>query len=205
MNETNSTSVCDRIADITSNNNNNTTITNTTTTTSTPNTDENGNSRRYVSVYTFEKPTNVCKMCRNNFRSCEFCQKNVARKLSCTRLARIPTAINLHEPQHDENALIPKKSNNIVSTYNPVYNIREIRTVCNSFSSLAVDKKLLDVVECSSQKVIASTTPTNASQSLSISAPNHRHSIADSTNSTPIVQEAVNNNPAKGYGSYVYI
>ncbi|KAL1403092.1 hypothetical protein pipiens_005812 [Culex pipiens pipiens] len=30
-------------------------------------------------------------------------------------------------------------------SYNPVYNIREIRTVCNSFSALGIDKKLVDI------------------------------------------------------------
>lgn len=30
-------------------------------------------------------------------------------------------------------------------SYNPVYNIREIRTACHSFSSLGIDKKLLDI------------------------------------------------------------
>lgn len=201
--------VCERV-DTSANNNN---------TTQMPNTDENGNNRRYVSVYTCEKPTTVCKMCRNNFRSCEFCQKNVARKLNCTRLARIPTAINLHETTTtDDNDIVMhnKKPNNFVSTtYSPVYNIREIRTVCNSFSALGIDKKLLDV-ECNTnqQSAITSVSAQNnnnnnigsLSVSLAHSTPSTRHSIGDSTQSTAnIVQEVVNNNPSKGYGSYVYI
>lgn len=75
--------------------------------------------------------------------------------------------------------------------YNPVYNIREIRTVCNSFSSLGIDKKLLEVERTSS------------------GSSSGRHSIGGcvgtGTTGAGIVMEVVNNNPAKGYGNFVYI
>lgn len=66
------------------------------------------------------------------------------------------------------------------STYNPVYNIREIRTVGNSFSSLGNDKKLMDI-----DGIVAN------------SAISRRHSVA--------VDELVNTHPPKGIGNYVYI
>ncbi|XP_055904923.1 uncharacterized protein DDB_G0271670 [Eupeodes corollae] len=60
-----------------------------------------------------------CKKCRNSFKSCEFCHKN--------------------------SALIQAQRQLQQQTYNPVYNIREIRTVGHCFSSLGNDKKLLDI------------------------------------------------------------
>lgn len=133
------------------------------------------------------------------FISASVCHKNCARELNYSRLARIPTANNLHDSQsHDENS-IQNTSNSsfITTTYSPVYNIREIRTVCNSFSSLGIDKKLWDV-ECNHK---------TSAHLASLSAAS-RHSVAGvTTMASPmnIVREAVNNNPSKGYGSYVYI
>ncbi|CAO1333819.1 unnamed protein product [Diamesa serratosioi] len=69
------------------------------------------------------------------------------------------------------------------SSYNPVYNIREIRTVGNSFSSLGSDKKLMDIDVSSGQSMRTIT--------------NRRHSMA--------VDEAVNSNPSLGIGNFVYI
>lgn len=104
----------------------------------------------------------ICKMCKNNFKSCEFCNKTVATKLStrnaCNNSATSP-----------------------IEVYNPVYNIREIRTVCNSFSSLGIDKKLFDIQH-------------NGSNSLQLS-----------TGKRTNLAELVNNNPSRGYGNYVYV
>lgn len=154
------------------------------------NADANANNRRYVSVYLGDRSNGgVCKMCRNNFRSCEFCLKN-NRKSTGSRLTRIPTASNLTESRPEDNKVI-----NRVSTYNPVYNIREIRTVCNSFSSLGGDKIELDdsLTQAAPQpkrpslgSVVINTSPTA------------------SINSSVILEE-VNNNPAKGFGNFVYI
>lgn len=183
--------------------------------------DENANSQRYISLYANETPQ-ICKMCRNNFRSCEFCNKNVAKKLS-TRLTRIPTTDNLlgvTDTSIDTNtsALHTTTTTMTTTTYNPVYNIREIRTVCNSFSSLGIDKKLLDVdrnnvktitlpnniaaavTAAATAAVISSNSSSNATNSL-----NNSQSTLNTSVTTSIVQEAVNNNPAKGYGSYIYI
>lgn len=68
------------------------------------------------------------------------------------------------------------------STYNPVYNVREIRTVGNSFSSLGSDKKLMEL---------------DALQVAASSAISRRHSVA--------VDEIVNTHPSMGIGNYVYI
>lgn len=68
------------------------------------------------------------------------------------------------------------------SSYNPVYNIREIRTVGNSFSSLGSDKKLMEI---------------DAIAVAASSAISRRHSVA--------VDEIVNTHPTMGIGNYIYI
>lgn len=68
------------------------------------------------------------------------------------------------------------------STYSPVYNIREIRTVGNSFSSLGSDKKLMEM---------------GAISIAAASAISRRHSVA--------VDEMVNTHPSMGIGNYIYI
>lgn len=72
-----------------------------------------------------------------------------------------------------------------VPSYNPVYNIREIRTVCNSFSSLGIDKKLVDIERIDNRTSSASMT-------------------GNVTRST-VVKEAVNTDPLKGVGNFIYI
>ncbi|KAJ6648841.1 hypothetical protein Bhyg_04073 [Pseudolycoriella hygida] len=109
----------------------------------------------------------ICKMCKNNFKSCEFCNKNVASKLS-TRSSTGGGGMQY----------TPISRNSL--SYNPVYNIREIRTVCNSFSSLGIDKKLLEVERPGGDILL-------------------------SNNKSNVVREAVNNNPAKGFGNFIYI
>lgn len=148
--------------------------------------DENSNYSRCAN-----EQSQVCNHCRNNLRSCEFCNKNITKKLS-TRLTRVPTTDNLVNTANDDLFTVSNKITTM-TTYNPVYNIREIRTVSNSFSSLGIDKKLADL-ERNSHKTISLS-----SGGQLVSA----HTMANNTNG--IVQEAVNNNPAKGYGSYVYI
>lgn len=127
----------------------------------------------------------ICKMCKNNFKSCEFCNKNIPRKLS-TRSSSFSSSIGLTTgilntgagSRNSISSCGSSSSNGTMSTYNPVYNIREIRTVCNSFSSLGIDKKLLEV-------------ETNNNMQMK--------------NSNGVVMEVVNNNPSKGYGNFVYI
>ncbi|XP_035773751.1 uncharacterized protein LOC118456783 [Anopheles albimanus] len=75
-------------------------------------------------------------------------------------------------------------------SYNPVYNIREIRTVSQSFSALAIDKKLADI-----RSSVGSSTPAVAT-SAAVTAPAVRSSV---------VKEMVNTDPAKGVGNFVYI
>lgn len=127
-----------------------------------------------TSTTTTSTAQQTCKMCQNSFRSCEFCNKNVIKKLSTRQVvSRLP-----------------------VTTYNPVYNIREIRSVCQSFTPISVDRKLLDLE--SSNKTIPVFNSNNNN--------NNSSSNLNSNSSNPsIVQEAVNNIPAKGFGSYVYI
>lgn len=159
----------------------------TATATATVDKDENSNSRRYMN-------------------SAAVCHKNCVRELNYSRLTRVPTADNLNECQSLEDDAIQNTSNSfITTTYSPVYNIREIRTVCNSFSSLGIDKKLWDA-ECNLNLKTTIPSPATPSNLALMNTASSRHSVAGVTaSSINMVREAVNNNPAKGYGSYVYI
>lgn len=137
--------------------------------------DENSNNHRYTT-------------------STAVCHKNCVRELSYARLTRVHTIDNLNDCHSHDDDTIQRTTSNIISKYKPVYNIREISAVCNSFSSLGsgwnVDRN---------QK----TSPNLSSHQTSVS---NRLSMDCPPNSNlNIVREAVINNPAKGYGSYVYI
>lgn len=85
--------------------------------------------------------------------------------------------------------------------YSPVYNIREIRTASHSFSSLGKDKKLLDI------HMTARYAPTGVySRLLPVAEVDTGSSLDINANATTTVTaEAVNNNPAKGLGHFVYL
>ncbi|CRL00428.1 CLUMA_CG013694, isoform A [Clunio marinus] len=89
-----------------------------------------------------------------------------------------------HEPLKHNPSTSAKKDDksSTSSTYNPVYNVREIRSVGNSFSSLGIDKKLMEL---------------DAKTLSSLSSSSRRHSVA--------VDEIVNAHPSKGIGNYLYI
>uniref|UniRef100_A0A182VTF6 Ras-associating domain-containing protein n=1 Tax=Anopheles minimus TaxID=112268 RepID=A0A182VTF6_9DIPT len=70
-------------------------------------------------------------------------------------------------------------------SYNPVYNIREIRTVSQSFSALGIDKKLADIRSSGGVK----TNPTETGVARN----------------SALLKEMVNTDPAKGVGNFVYI
>ncbi|KAH8352377.1 hypothetical protein KR084_003747 [Drosophila pseudotakahashii] len=79
--------------------------------------------------------------------------------------------------------------------YSPVYNIREIRTASHSFSSLGKDKKLLDIhmnARFASAGVYGRLMPVAETE-------------AQDPNGNKLTAEAVNNNPAKGLGHFVYL
>lgn len=101
---------------------------------------EHRNERRM----SFGGTSSVCNKCRNSFKSCEFCQQKKSgvdqskEALVSYRRSGEPSKLIMNEPA--------------TTTYNPVYNIREIRTVCHSFSSLGIDKKLLDIQMSQQQK-----------------------------------------------------
>lgn len=78
--------------------------------------------------------------------------------------------------------------------YSPVYNIREIRTASHSFSSLGKDKKLLDIhmnARYAPGGLYGRLMPVAEAEALDL-------------NGNPTA-EAVNNNPAKGLGHFVYL
>lgn len=165
----------------------------------------------------------MCRMCKNSFKSCEFCNKqqyatsNMRRRLYQLPLssqhqkpliAPTPTVASECGEEVTESPIAadvkkhPASTNSIqvAPTYNPVYNIREIRTVCNSFSSLGIDKKLLDV-ETVQSYTNAGTIANRNSKAIAAQAA----AAAAVLSKNIVVQEVVNNNPAKGYGHFVYI
>lgn len=106
-------------------------------------------------------------------------QRNITSVIRELKLAPLIDA-----RQSCNNDIKKKKSNNFFTTpYSPVYNVREISTVSNTFSSASIecDKKI-------SQHFIPLTST-------------KRHSVANVANSSmKIVHEAINNN-----SNYVYV
>lgn len=179
----------------------------------------------------------VCKMCKNHFRSCEFCHKN-AQQQPYKRTSYLPSA---QHSQHSTNDSLSRHSIcgsigrpagtggafSVVETYNPVYNVREIRTACHSFSSLGVDKKLLDMQlhgggdhnsgnnNKRNGKTNNNTGETTTAESTTVALMGASAVGATSTtaaaattatiNRGSVVMEAVHNDPANGYGKFVYI
>lgn len=151
---------------ITNNNNNNIT-TNTTTTTNTASNSSSSSSLLHC-------------QCIINHHVCNACNRqNVIKSFQELTLSTTSTTLSISKiPPTSTFTKLPASS-----SYNPVYNIREIRTVGNSFSSLGSDKKLMDIDISSGQSMRTIT--------------NRRHSMA--------VDEAVNSNPSLGIGNFVYI
>lgn len=90
----------------------------------------------------------VCIKCRNSFKSCEFCQQHQMNDGQLQHPTRNQQQQQQrYHPSFVESCKVIMNGHPTLetATYNPVYNIREIRTVCHSFSSLGIDKKLLDI------------------------------------------------------------
>ncbi|KAH8269381.1 hypothetical protein KR018_010756 [Drosophila ironensis] len=83
--------------------------------------------------------------------------------------------------------------------YSPVYNIREIRTASHSFSSLGKDKKLLDI------HMNARYATAGLYNRLMPVAEVDSQELKGGNPTTNLTAEAVNNNPAKGLGHFVYL
>lgn len=111
-------------------------------------------------------------------------QRNITSAMLHRKLAELKLAPLIDARQSCNNDITKKKSNNFFTTpYSPVYNVREISTVSNTFSSASIecDKKI-------SQHCIPLTST-------------KRHSFANVANSSmKIVHEAINNN-----SNYVYV
>ncbi|XP_055381948.1 uncharacterized protein LOC129612405 [Condylostylus longicornis] len=94
-----------------------------------------------------------CQKCRNSFKSCEFCNKNLKATIlhappqASTPSSNLKLTENLSVLQNSKHYSRQKcmLTNLEVTKYSPVYNIREIRTVSQSFSSLGNDKKIIDI------------------------------------------------------------
>lgn len=147
----------------------------------------------------------ACSKCRNSFKSCDFCQEKGGT------LTRSSQRMSVQEPRKFiMNDIEPL-------SYNPVYNIREIRTVCHSFSSLGIDKKLLDIQMRPTaarkltlpQKIKTATAATMASVKQGTPKAATRSSCGGSAMiaglGSKLVKEQVNANPPKGLGNFVYI
>ena len=145
-------------------------INNTTTTTTTTKSMSNSNSSSSL----------LHCQCIMNHHVCNACNRqNVIKSFQELTLSTTSTTLSVSKIQ-------PKPAFTKLpasSSYSPVYNIREIRTVGNSFSSLGSDKKIMDIDISSGQSMRTIT--------------NRRHSMA--------VDEAVNSNPSLGIGNFVYI
>lgn len=93
--------------------------------------------------------------------------------------------------------------------YSPVYNIREIRTSTHSFSSLGKDKKLLDIhmnARYAPAGVYTRLLPVAEVDILDVNGNSNGTTTTTTTTSTSsLSSEAVNNNPAKGLGHFVYL
>lgn len=167
--------------------------------------------------------TNVCNHCQNNYKSCDFCHKNPNMNM----LLRTPSYNSKTTSLSPTITTTTATTNTTLPTYSPVYNIREIRTATHSFSFLGNDKKLLDIelngrLEASSCRLrpqsvyMARSMPrmildatsayetTSADEFLSQDI-NGNHKISNSTEATTLAGEAVNNDPSKGLGHFVYI
>jgi hypothetical protein len=120
-----------------------------------------------------DKDNDLCLQCKNNFKSCDVCcKRDTTTSTTSIVLANNPLSrlsLSLSTPS--------------TPSYNPVYNIREIRTVSHSFSSLGVDKKLVDI-----ERFV-----------------NNNNSASVANRNSLMVQEVVNNDPAKGLGNFIYI
>lgn len=148
-------------------NNNNNITTNTTTTTNTASNSSSSSSLLHC-------------QCNINHHVCNACNRqNVIKSFQELTLSTTSTTLSISKITPTSTFTKQPAS----SSYNPVYNIREIRTVGNSFSSLGSDKKLMDIDVSSGQSMRTIT--------------NRRHSMA--------VDEAVNSNPSLGIGNFVYI
>ncbi|XP_058818480.1 uncharacterized protein LOC131681606 [Topomyia yanbarensis] len=132
-----------------------------------------------------------CLQCKSTKSGCsghsqrrDFTEETVpAPAVKGKNLDRFPLA----PPRPSKASLLPSvlTAPNVPS-YNPVYNIREIRTVCNSFSSLGIDKKLVDIERFNG----------SSDNSNSLNCKILRNNI---------VKEAVNTDPMKGVGNFIYI
>lgn len=127
----------------------------------------------------------VCSKCKNSYKSCEFCNKNVITTLWSTNSTNSSSNNSATiSPTQSISPVSNKTSITVVAKpklYNPVYNIREIRTVCNSFSSLGIDKKLFDIEK-------------NANFSNCALLSKNVH-----------VREEIITDPARGVGNFLYI
>jgi Ras association (RalGDS/AF-6) domain len=109
------------------------------------------------------------------------CQRNLSAQIHCNHCSR-KTLRGFHDSSKVTKPPTTEDRSMSSSSYSPVYNIREIRTVGNSFSSLGSDKKLMDI---------------DAVSIAASSAISRRHSVA--------VDEIVNTHPSMGIGNYIYI
>jgi hypothetical protein len=170
----------------------------------------NNNNNNNDSINSSTKPNNskICSKCKNSFRSCEFCMKNFDGTLAIQ-----PSMENYNN--HSNNSKYDNH-NNITSSissmaYNPVYNVREIKT--NGTAAFGVGSKSIDgeknlsmvslgsddgnaVFYRNKQNVKGKRLSLNLSSGSSSKSNSRRNSL---------VCEAVNTNPAQGVGNFIYI
>ncbi|XP_067621209.1 uncharacterized protein rau [Eurosta solidaginis] len=163
------------------------------------------------------KKAEVCPKCRNTFKSCEFCHKNSSMMLQLQRS---------NSTSSSSSCSTTKTLQMLLPSYNPVYNIREIRTSSHSFSALGNDKKLLDIQlngrfdtsactrlrpqsVCVTRSTRMLTDGSNGNNASGASAAQFAADLngnnAESGAAPNVGGEIVNNYPAKGLGHFVYL
>lgn len=132
--------------------------------------------------------------------SAESIRKSFLRQFFCNKCQN--SLNNNNNNNNQPNCEYCRNKNSAKNTvYSPVYNIREIRTASHTFSSLGIDKKLLE----SSSTPILTAIRYGSNHSININnKPNKNKSTTNGKN-VEQSKEQVNTNPSKGFGNFVYI
>lgn len=133
-----------------------------------------------------------CQLCHNEYKSCEFCNdvgdQGVA--IRANNSTSLQDALMTANNNNNSTIAVNRNTMNMIkstSSYNPVYNIREIRSACHSFSAFGKDRHLIDIERLPfNMSGFNKTTNRNKTQS-------------------DLIVERVNNDPSKGFGNFVYI
>jgi hypothetical protein len=172
----------------------------------------------------FENTNNreQCAQCRNTFKLCDLCDNvknnndnphrqhqqlhNKTKMVVDNRRDIVETYnhVQLQNQRHNNNGLV-EHGRTLSSSYNPVYNIREIRTSAHSFSAFGVDKKFMNIEHFEQIYAFDIINNNEIIRSRSNNKMNGTTSLCGSRRNSLVIAEAVNTNPKQGVGNFVYI